>query len=197
AALPEATLTAAVGPALGQRLRALARNDDPRAVVPERAVKSIGAEETFAVDLATRAACEREVVRLVDRVTARLRQAELQARTVTLKMRYANFETLTRSRTLPAATEVSTLFVATARELLDGLDCGRGVRLLGVSLSGLTPAADPQGVLDLDDVDARADVGVERRAAVERAVDAVRDRYGSRSVGPASLVDGHHRDTRR
>jgi DNA polymerase-4 len=197
AALPEATLTAAVGPALGQRLRALARNDDPRAVVPERAAKSIGAEETFAVDLRTRDACEREVVRLVDRVTARLRNAELQARTATLKIRYANFETLTRTRTLPAATEVSTVFLGTARELLDGLDCARGVRLLGVSLSGLTPAAEPQGVLDLDDVDSRADVGVGRRAAVERAVDAVRDRFGSRSVGPASLVDRRDRETQR
>ena len=66
----------------GHRLRALARNDDPRAVVPEHEAKSIGAEETFAVDLRTRDACDRELVRLVDRVTARLRQAELRARTV-------------------------------------------------------------------------------------------------------------------
>jgi DNA polymerase-4 len=190
AALPESTLTAAVGHALGQRLRALARNDDPRPVVPERAAKSIGAEETFAVDLRTRDACDREVVRLVDRVTARLRQADLQARTATLKIRYANFETFTRTRTLPTATEVSTVFLRTARELLDGLDCGRGVRLLGVSLSGLTPAAESQGVLDLDESWSRLGAGVERRAAVERAVDAVRDRFGSRSVGPASLVDG-------
>jgi DNA polymerase-4 len=196
AALPESTLTATLGNALGQRLGALARNDDPRAVVPQRAAKSIGAEETFAVDLRTRDLCDREVVRLVDRVTARLRHAELRARTATLKIRYANFETLTRSRTLPTATDVSTVFLATARDLLDELDWGRGVRLLGVSLSGLTPVAGSQRVLDLDDAGPRRGAGVERRAAVERAVDAVRDRFGTRSVGPASLVDGQRGNTR-
>lgn len=188
AALSESTLTAALGNALGQRLRALARNDDPRAVVPEHTAKSIGAEETFAVDLRTRDACDSEVVRLVDRVTARLRRGGLEARTATLKIRYANFETLTRARTVPTATDVSTVFLATVRELLDALDCSRGVRLLGVSLSALAPAAASQGVLDLDGSGSR--VRLERRAAVERAVDAVRDRFGSRSVGPASLVDG-------
>ncbi|MGO9873036.1 MAG: DNA polymerase IV [Acidimicrobiia bacterium] len=193
AALSESTLTAALGNSLGQRLRALANNDDPRAVVPEHAAKSIGSEETFAVDLRTRDACDAEVVRLVDRVTARMRQAGLQARTATLKIRYANFETLTRARTVPTATDVSTVFLATARELLDGLDCSRGVRLLGVSLSGLAPAAASQGVLDLGGIGPR--VRLERRAAVEAAVDAVRDRFGSRSVGPASLVDGRSGST--
>jgi DNA polymerase-4 len=188
AALPESALTASLGVSLGQRLQALARNDDPRAVVPEREAKSIGAEETFAVDLTSRAVCDRELVRLVDRVSARLRRAGVQARTVTLKIRYGDFETRTRARTLPAATDVSTVLLATARELLDALDCSRGVRLLGVSLSQLEEGADTQGVLLLDDEDSRAGARVERRAAVEHAVDAVRDRFGSRSVGPASLV---------
>jgi DNA polymerase-4 len=188
AELPESALTAALGPALGQRLRALACNDDPRAVVPEHEAKSIGAEETFAVDLQEKSACDRELVRLVDRVTARIRKAGLQARTITLKIRYANFETRTRSRTVPTATDVSTVFLATARELLDALDCSRGVRLLGVSLSHLEEEAASQGVLALDDDGAHADARVERRAAVERAVDEVRDRFGTRSVGPASLV---------
>jgi DNA polymerase-4 len=189
AALPEATLTAALGDSLGRRLRALARNDDPRAVVPEHETKSIGAEETFAVDLTTRDACDREVVRLVDRVTTRLRQANVQARTATLKIRYGNFETKTRSRTVPVATDVSTVFLATARELLDAVDFARGVRLLGVSLSQLEPVAEAQGVLSLDDDVSQDDARVERRAAVERAMDAVRDRFGTRSVGPASLAD--------
>jgi DNA polymerase-4 len=189
ATLPESTLTAALGQSLGSRLLALANNDDPRAVVPEHVVKSIGAEETFAADLTTREACERELVRLVDRVTSRLRQAGMQARTATLKIRYGNFETKTRARTVPVATDVSTVFLATARDLLDGCDCTRGVRLLGVSLSQLEPVADTQGMLALDDDVAHDDARVERRAAVERAVDAVRDRFGSGSVGPASLAD--------
>jgi DNA polymerase-4 len=188
AALPESALTAALGAALGQKLHSLARNDDPRPVVPERETKSIGAEETFAADLRTREACDGEIVRLVDRVTARLHDAGMEARTVTLKFRYADFETRTRSRTLPGATVVSTVFLDTARELVDAIDCARGVRLLGVSVSHLAPVAAAQGTLDLDDDEAIDDLRVERRAQVDRAVDAVRDRFGTGSVGPASLM---------
>jgi DNA polymerase-4 len=188
AALPEAALTAALGNALGQKLLALAHNDDPRAVVPERETKSIGAEETFAVDLRTRDACDAELVRLVDKVTARLRGAGMEARTVTLKFRYADFETRTRSRTLPGATVVSTVFLEIARELLDAIAVDRGVRLLGVSLSHLAPVAVEQATLDLGDRKVDDPSRVERRAQVERAVDAVRDRFGTRSVGPASVV---------
>jgi DNA polymerase IV len=196
AALPESTLTAALGQSLGRRLFALARNDDPRAVVPEHVVKSIGAEETFAVDLTTREACDRELVALVDRVTSRLRHARMQARTATLKIRYGNFETKTRARTVPVATDVSTVFLATARDLLDACDCTRGVRLLGVSLSQLEPVAEAQGVLLLDDDGSQDEARVGRRAAVERAVDAVRDRFGARSVVPASLADDVRRPGR-
>ena len=188
AALPDSALVASLGSALGSRLRALACNEDPRAVVPEHEAKSIGAEETFAVDVNDPAVCDRELVRLVDRVSERLRRADVQARTLTLKIRYGNFETKTRARTLAAPTDVSTIFLETARELLDTLDCARGVRLLGISLSQLQAAADTQGVLALDDAESEADARVERRAAVERAVDEVRDRFGSRSVGPASLA---------
>ena len=189
AALPESSLTASLGTALGSRLHALARNDDPRAVVPEREAKSIGAEETFAVDLRTRPVCDRELVRIADRVSARLRRARLAARTVTLKIRFGDFETRTRARTIPAATDVSTVILATARGLLDELDCSRGVRLLGVSLSQLETPGPSQGAFRLDEAGSSAQTRVERRAAVEQAVDAVRDRFGSLAVGPASLVE--------
>jgi DNA polymerase-4 len=189
AALPESSLTAALGTSLGSRLHALATNVDPRAVVPEREAKSIGAEETYAVDLHGRPAFDQELVRLVDRVSARLRRAQLGARTVTLKIRFEDFETRTRAHTIPNATDVSTVFLATARELLDELDCSRGVRLLGVSLSQLEQPGPAQGVFELDEEGAAAHARVERRAAVEHAVDAVRDRFGSLAVGPASLVE--------
>jgi DNA polymerase-4 len=188
AALPEAALTAALGNSLGQRLLALAHNDDPRPVVPERETKSIGAEETFAVDLLTRAACEHELAHIVDRTVARLRDAGYEARTITLKFRYANFETKTRARTLPEATVLSTVVLATARELLDAVEYQRGVRLLGVSLSQLAPASATQGTLDLGDPASDDDAERHRREDVERAVDAVRERFGARAVGPASVV---------
>jgi DNA polymerase-4 len=189
AGLPESSLTAALGTSLGTRLHALATNVDPRAVVPEREAKSIGAEETYAVDLRGRPACDHELVRLVDRVSARLRRAQLGARTVTLKIRFEDFETRTRAHTIPAATDVSTVFLATARQLLEELDCSRGVRLLGVSLSQLEAPGTAQGVFALDEAGASAHARVERRGAVEHAVDAVRDRFGSLAVGPASLVE--------
>ncbi len=193
ASLPESALTAALGDASGHRLFALARNDDPRAVVTEREAKSIGAEETYAEDLIARDDCDHELVNLVDRVCTRLRRAGLVARTVTLKIRFADFDTRTRSRTLPSPTAVSTIVLSTARDLLAALDCSRGVRLLGVSASQLEPAGATQGVLPLDETGSFELLRLERRAAVERAVDAVRDRFGNGAVHPAALVDGRAR----
>jgi DNA polymerase-4 len=190
AAVGEQTLVLTLGPSLGRHLHALARNDDPREVIPEHDAKSIGAEETFGVDLRTSAACERELVRLTDRAGARLRGAGLTARTVNLKIRFADFDTRTRARTLPEATDISTMIVAVARELLAEFDLQRGVRLLGVSLSQLDATIAVQTTLDLGgDAEGERTVPTERRAAVERAVDEVRERFGARSVGPATLVE--------
>jgi len=190
AALDEPILVAALGAALGRHLHALARNDDGRAVVPERDAKSIGAEETFGADLHTVAACERELVRLGDRACARLRGAGLTARTVNVKIRFGDFETRTRARTLPEPTSVSTVVLDVARSLLAEFDVGRGVRLLGVSLSHFDGAPTVQTTLDLTgDAHREQSQRTERRAAVERAVDEVRGRFGARAVGPATLVE--------
>jgi DNA polymerase-4 len=185
----EQGLVATLGSSLGRHLHALALNDDPREVVPERDAKSIGAEETFGTDLRTVPQCERELVRLTDRACARLRTAGLAARTVNVKIRFGDFETRTRARTLAEATDVSTVVLDVARALLAEFDVGRGVRLLGVSLAQLDGAAVTQATLNLtgDDQSERRH-RIERRAAVERAVDEVRDRFGARSVGPATLV---------
>ena len=193
AATDEQVLVASLGSSLGRHLHALARNDDAREVVPEREAKSIGAEETFAADLHTIAECERELVRLADRACARLRASALGARTVNVKIRFGNFETRTRARTLPEATDVSTVVLDIARDLLAEFDVGRGIRLLGVSLSQLDPAAATQTVLDLTgDAQAEDRQRADRRAAVERAVDEVRDRFGARAVTPATLVEPGH-----
>jgi len=190
AGLDEQALVRSLGASLGRHLHALARNDDARSVVPERDAKSIGAEETFGRDLHTLAQCERELVRLVDRACARLRTARLVARTVNIKIRFGDFETRTRARTLDEATNVSTVVLEVARALLAEFEFGRGVRLLGVALSQLDGAAEVQTTLDLSG-DAQTDrrERTERRAAVERAVDEVRDRFGARAVGPATLVE--------
>jgi DNA polymerase-4 len=190
ARLDEQALIGALGASLGAHVAALARNDDPRAVVPEREVKSIGAEETYAADLRTAAECERELVRVADRACARLRASGLTTRTVNLKIRFANFETRTRARTIAESTDVSVVVIDVARELLAEFDVRRGVRLLGVSLSQLAAGSAVQETLDLtggrEDEDRSRG---ERRAAVERAVDEVRGRFGTGAVGPATLAE--------
>jgi DNA polymerase-4 len=193
AQLDESVLVNALGAAHGRHVHALANNDDPRPVVTGRAAKSIGAEETFATDLRTRGECERELVRLTDRACARLRPAGLAARTITLKIRFADFETKTRARTLAEATNVGPVILDTARELLSEFEFGRGVRLLGVSFSQLGEATAVQPTLDLtgDALDDPAGQRgrSDRHLAVERAMDEARDRFGARAVRPATLID--------
>jgi DNA polymerase-4 len=190
ARVPEPVLVGALGDSLGRHLHALAHNEDDRDVVPEHETKSIGAEETFGADLHTRAECERELVRLADRATARVRAAGLVARTVTLKVRFGDFETKTRARTLPEATDLTARVTDTARLLLAGFEVERGIRLLGVSLSQLASGGAVQQAfaLTLDDASV-ASARAEQQAALEKATDAVRARFGDGAVRPAVLLD--------
>jgi DNA polymerase-4 len=186
----EDALVAAIGDAHGRHLHALAHNDDPRAVEPERALKSVGHEETFAVDHTDRDLLTREVVRLADRTATRLRANGLRGRTVQLKVRFADFRTITRSRTLTAATDLAADIATTARALLDAVELGGGVRLLGVAVQQLSGGGeDEQQALPLR-LDADTTPGDERRAALERSIDGVRSRYGDASVMPARLASG-------
>ncbi len=190
AQLPEAAIVAALGSAHGSHLSQLARNIDERPVTPERATKSIGNEETFGTDVRARSELEREIVRLSDRVAGRLRHAGVEARTITLKVRFADFRTITRSRTEPVATALSTDIAATARALLAPIDIGAGIRLLGVSGTQLVQPSARQGVLDLagDDGSGPDEERTRRRGAVENAMDEVRARFGAGAVGAGSLI---------
>ena len=179
AAIPIDALQRALGRASGTQLSALARNQDDRAVEPARAVKSIGHEETFATDVADRAPLERDVVRFAEQVATRLREASLVARTVVLKARYGDFRTITRSRTLPEPTDLAADLAGVARELLRELDLRDGLRLLGVSAQQLAATTDRQPQLPLDTATAPDRLG---RGDLERAVDAVRRRFGDDAV---------------
>jgi DNA polymerase-4 len=189
AAVPEASLVAALGRAHGEHLHALAWNRDERRVDSQQQAKSIGHEETFPTDVVERAVLEREVVRLSDRVASRLRGAGAAARTVQLKIRYGDFRTITRSRTLADPTDLASELARTAAGLLAAVDIGGGVRLIGVAAQQLDRQPAVQGALALD-----ADTGVgaatnhDRRDAIERGVDRVRARFGEESVRPARLV---------
>ena len=181
AAMPLATLTGALGEAHGRHLHGLAWARDDRAVEPDRATKSIGHEETYARDHHTLDTLRGEALRLSDAVANRLREADVAGRTVTLKVRFASFETITRSRTVPRPVDSGAAVARVAMELLDAVDPSPGVRLLGVSVSNLGPRPGEQ--LSLDD-------GEDAEPAVARAVDEVRRRFGDKAVGPATLLRG-------
>ena len=189
AALPEDTLERALGQAHGRHLHALAWNHDERAVETTRTVKSIGHEETFPKDVTDRAVLEREITKFADKVASRLRESGVAGRTVQLKLRYHDFRTITRSKTLPEPTDLSADLRHTAIALLRAAEMEEGIRLLGLSMQQLQPAAAVQRALDLeDDAPIRDSSEHEQRSALERSVDRVRARYGDGAVLPARLA---------
>jgi DNA polymerase IV len=213
AAIPVETLCRVVGTAHGRHLAALARGDDDRTVVPNQAVKSVGHEETFAADLHDHDAAHRHVVRMSDAVGTRLREADLSGRTITIKVRFGDHSTITRSHTVAAPVDSPRAIGAVAGALLDGVDLSPGIRLLGVSVSGLSPRGVEARQLSFADAapgpdEPRPDepgpgphdpgpgppdpVDVQGQGweEVEAAVTAVRVRYGHASVGPATLIGG-------
>jgi len=182
------TLQRAVGKVAGAHLFDLAWGRDPRPVVPYREEKSIGAEETFAVDVADLEVVQAKALELADRCATRLRARGLVARTVGIKVRTSDFRTLTRSRTLVTPTDVSREIYLAARELLAGADLGGlPVRLVGVRAEGLSEAATTVRQPTLEE--SLADMEEPRREA-ERAVDLVRQRFGRAAIGAASVATG-------
>jgi DNA polymerase-4 len=184
AGLPLPTLVATLGNAAGHHLHALAWGRDERAVEPDRAPRSIGHEETYARDHHRRDPLEREVVRLSDAVAARLRDGGWAGRTVTLKVRFGDFRTITRSRTVQEPVATGHDLARVAAELLRGVDPSPGVRLLGVSAANLVERQAPE------DPETQLQLESHEWDELAEAVDQVRRRFGERAVGPAVLLDG-------
>jgi DNA polymerase-4 len=179
---PRATLVRALGQATGSHLHELSWGRDPRRVVPEQSEKSIGAEETFGTDVDDPQVVLRELLRLSERTARRLRRAGMSGRTVALKVRFADFTTITRSRTLPQTTDVAREVYATARALYEALNLERArIRLVGVRVEGLVESGGQHRQLMLDE---RPQGWREAEQAGDRAV----ARFGSDVVRPASLI---------
>lgn len=180
---PRDTLVRALGQATGAHLHELSWGRDPRRVQPETGEKSVGAEETFGTDVDDPQVVLRELLRLSERTARRLRRAGMVGRTVTLKVRFADFTTLTRSRTLTQHTDVAAEVYATARALYDALHLDRArIRLVGVRLEGLAEAGSRPRQLRLDERE-------QGRREAEQAGDRAVARFGPHSVRPASLVE--------
>ncbi|EID55867.1 DNA polymerase IV [Saccharomonospora xinjiangensis] len=183
AATPLDRLRRWVGVASAEHLHALAHGRDERAVVPDTEEKSLGAERTFDTDLADRYEQERQLLHLAEKVASTLRGRGLRGRTVSIKVRFSDFRTITRARTLPSATDVARTVHATAVALLAETGTTAAVRLLGVRVEGLAGSGDAEQ-LSLDDAFPRS-----RWRDAEIAADVARSKFGAAAVRPASLIE--------
>lgn len=179
AATPLPRLRRTLGVAAADNLYALANGHDDRAVEPELAEKSIGAEETFEVDQDDRAVVQRELLRLSEKTAASLRKRGLRGRTVSIKVRFGDFSTITRSRTLPVATDVTQVIYRTATALLAEQTPPGAIRLIGVRVEQLG-----------DDSYEQLTLGAPERGwrEADQAADIARGRFGHSAVRPASLL---------
>jgi DNA polymerase-4 len=180
AALEEASVQQVLGSAQGTHLWRLSHALDERSVVPDQRAKSIGHEETFARDHHRYETLHHELVRLADSVASRLRAAGMAGRTVSIKVRFGDFRTITRAVTLATAIHTGPDVVRAADGLLQKVDPTPGVRLLGIHVSQLSDDGARQ--LSLDEVD---------HPAWDEAtdlVDAIRAKFGSDAIVPASLA---------
>ena len=181
---PLATLVRGLGDATGHHLHELAWGRDPRPVEREQREKSIGSDQTFDYDIDDATEISRRLLALSERTAARMRAAGLTGRTVTLRVRFSDFTTITRSRTLREPTDSGRTIHEAAVGLFDALGLQRArIRLVGVRLEKLVDAAQApiQGVIGEREHGWRE---------ADRAVDRARSRFGSGSVRPASLIEG-------
>ena len=194
AAVGEPVLVRQLGRAQGEHLSALAAARDPSPVVSGRAAKSIGHEQTFPTDVTDPAVLRAKAVAMSDSVAEMLSREGLSGRTVTLKVRFGDFTTLTRSHTLEIGVDASAAISAVADALLEAVDLVAGVRLLGVSVSALAPRDATRQLsfsLEAGPNDSR-DAGSVAQAAWEEAAQAgaaSRTRFGKKAVGPVSTLD--------
>ncbi len=160
----------------GPRLKNLANGIDPRRVTPERETKSVSSETTLDVDLSRFEELEPVLWRLCEKTSKRLKHQELAGRTITLKLKTADFHSITRATRLPEPTQLAARLFAAGRELLRRECTGPRYRLIGIGVSDLT------GPEDADHGDL-ADVATPRLKAMEGALDALRARFGDAAIG--------------
>ena len=199
---PPDTLRRAVGAAAAEHLAALANGIDPRRVEPDEVEKSISSDRTLDVDLTAEVDVRRELLRLAEDVGTRVRSRGFVARTIGIKIRYADFRTVTRVRTLPSWTSSTAQIYETASELYRSLNLDQPrIRLVGVKCEGLHEADTAPEQLVLD-VRAPAEPGARatgsgaaapsmpapasRRA--DRAIDAARARFGANAITSGTLL---------
>ncbi|CQR73172.1 DNA polymerase IV [Sporomusa ovata DSM 2662] len=158
---------------LGHTLHQLANGQDSRLVDSEWQPKSIGKEVTFTKDLTSLEDLKTELWSQVEKIGWRLRRQKLSSRTITIKIRFASFRTITRSQTLAVAASLDETLYHVAEEIVSKIALNEGVRLLGVTVSSLVAAGVQMSLFDQGD---------EKAAAVAQAIDKVKERFGETAV---------------
>lgn len=191
AKMPVSVLEGTLGSGTANHLHRLAHGLDERDVETGRAAKSIGHEQTFPHDLLDPASIDRALVRLSDATVHRLRGSELVARTVTIKVRFGDFRTITRRSTSKTEIRDHKEVLAIARSLISTIDTSPGLRLLGVSVAQLHRDAGQQ-------LDLFVDAGADDVPDQSTLVDEVREKFGVDAIGWGSaMTDGHVKAKRR
>lgn len=160
---------------IGLRLASLSHGDDSRTVKPVRGAKSVSTETTFRTDISSLETLRPILRNLSEKVSARLKKSELSGRGITLKLKTADFKTITRARHLGDPTQLADKIYAAGEALLENETDGRRFRLIGIGVSDLESPdrADPEDLLDQS---------AERRKNAELAVDKLRDKFGKSAV---------------
>jgi DNA polymerase-4 len=182
AGFDETGLVSLLGRAAGRHLHALAHNHDPRPVQTGRRRRSIGSQRALGRRERTQEDLEAVLASLIDGISRRLRTAHRACRTVILRLRFADFTRATRSHTVRDPTTETEVLLSAARQLLDAampMIRNRGITLLGVSLTNLQNDTPMQLVLPFEEA---------KPAALDAALDVVRDRFGGSSVTRAALL---------
>jgi DNA polymerase-4 len=185
--------------AAGEHLWQLAHGIDERLVVPDREAKSISHETTFAEDIDDREVLRAWLVELAEQVACRLRRHNLRGRTVQLKIRFADFRTITRSKTVAQPTDITDEIGRTAVELLENCSVAQGqkIRLVGVGVTGF----ESTGIEGVQKVQQSlfADEERDKHANLDQATDLIRERFGSAALhrGSGLLYDAEHKPVPR
>jgi len=179
---PVKTLARVIGQAAAEHLYELAWGRDPREVTPNQAEKSIGAERTFEADIDDPEEILAQILDLSNKVAKRLRAANYFSRTITIKVRFADFTSVTRSKSLPSSTDLATEIYATSKSLFEAMHLQRArIRLVGVRATGLVPTSESSVQLEFSNRDSGW-----REA--EAAMDQVSLKFGNSAVKPARLI---------
>lgn len=179
---PVKTLARVIGQAAAEHLYELSWGRDPRVVTPNQAEKSIGAERTFEADIDDSEEILAQILDLSNKVAKRLRAANYFSRTITIKVRFADFTSVTRSKSLPSSTDLATDIYATSKSLFEAMHLQRArIRLVGVRATGLVPASESSVQLEFSNRDSGW-----REA--EAAMDQVSLKFGNSAVKPARLI---------